>query len=121
MKVKRFKIGIYGWRCVVMEVVSSKDWKVADKEMRVFKCKKSDRKLVVANIKNEVGNGGEHFYNTTSRRTLIILYRITSRKKRMEILAHEKRHMEDRMMNHLGIDNIEAVGYLAGYLAKKMF
>lgn len=37
------------------------------------------------------------------------------------VVNHEKRHIEDRILQHCGIDDIEAAAYLAGYLSKFIY
>ena len=89
------------------------------KELINFKCRKRDIKKVIFNINNGFRNGATYFSNTNIKASLILLYNI-DKKNRIKILCHEKRHIEDYLMAHLGINDIETAGYLAEYLAKKL-
>ena len=52
---------------------------------------------------------------------MILLYPQTSKASRINCLGHEKRHLEDRILKHCHIDDLETAGYLAGFLTKKLF
>lgn len=41
--------------------------------------------------------------------------------QREEVYAHEKRHIEDRIMKWASVDDIESAGLLAGFLGTKFY
>lgn len=47
--------------------------------------------------------------------SVCIFYNVKERKA--ELYGHEKRHVEDRILRLCGVKDIEAAGYLAGYLS----
>ena len=71
-------------------------------------------------IKIGAKNGGHHSYNVESRKSVITLYESSSKRNRINIIFHEKRHIEDRICKHCGIDDMEAAAFLAGYIAEKL-
>lgn len=40
---------------------------------------------------------------------------------RAEIYSHEKRHIEDRVLDFFSVNNIESAGLLAGFLGEKFY
>lgn len=118
MKIKKFKVDIYDWDVILIETKSKKDWKKVKKELVKFKCSSEDIIHAKANMSKK--NGGEHFYQLTRRESLLLLYPRDSKKSRNEVLCHEKRHIENRILAYCGIDDNEASAFLAGYLAKKL-
>ena len=118
MKIKKFKVDIYDWDVKLIEVQSAKDFKKLLKELRKFKCSDEDIAIAKANIMKK--NGGDHFYQLSRRESLILLYKQDSKRIRNSVLCHEKRHLEDRILQYCFVDDIEAAGYLAGYLGEKL-
>ncbi len=116
----KFTIAIYDWDIQYIEVQSSKD---ADAVRRILKNKNVDRDELddtVRNIKGESVNGGEHYYDSFLRWSILLMLPTTSIAKKLDIICHEKRHIEDRITKHLGIDDLEAAAFIAGYLAEKI-
>jgi len=119
MKIKKFKVDIYEWKVTLMETNSVKDFKKVKKQLLSIGVSKDDLDYVKTNLSRV--NGGDHFYHSNRKESILILYRMTSKKQRINILCHEKRHLEDRIKEfcHLG-GTIEPLGYLAGYLGKML-
>lgn len=62
-------------------------------------------------------NGGWVMSNNTINSAIIIFTGFKNRNDKQEVIAHEKRHLEDKIAAHTGIkDDSEAVAYLAGWL-----
>jgi hypothetical protein len=120
MKVRKIKVELYDWRVSLIDITSKKDVPRTNRILKKFGVTKEDRLIVLKNIEDGMYDGGEHFYNTRQRKSIIFLYRITSQKSRKNILCHEKRHLEDRILNHCLVDDIESAAYLAGYLGEKL-
>lgn len=119
MKIKKFRVDVYDWDVTLLEIESDKDWGALKRELIKFNVVKKD----LVEIKNKVKtmyNGGDHYYKLTKKESILILYEMTSRKERLNCLCHEKRHLEDRILEYSGVNSIEAAGYLAGFLAKKL-
>ena len=121
MKVKKVKIPIFNHNLNVFEVTSKRDTDKLLKELKPFKMlNEDDEKEVRENIENET-DGACTYYRKADCTLVVIIYLQTNETRRREVLAHEKRHVEDNILNTLGIDDKESAAYLAGYLAKEVF
>ena len=40
---------------------------------------------------------------------------------RANVYSHEKRHIEDRVLQYASVDDIESAGLLAGFLGEKFY
>ena len=119
MKIKKFEVEIYEWKVTLIETTSVKDFKKVKKHLSAIGVSKEDLKYVKTNFSKV--DGGDHFYHPNRRESILILYRMTSINQRLNIICHEKRHLEDRikLFCHIG-DDVESLGYLAGYLGKML-
>ena len=121
MKKKTFKVPIYDYTVVFIEIESSED---ADKVVPIFKSLKmvdEDIESEVARIKRGCYDGGNTWRNLERKTFMILLYPFSSSLKRRNVLNHEKRHLEDRILEHCQINDLEAAGYLAGFLSEKIY
>ena len=66
-------------------------------------------------------NGGETNWNAKTKRIICVFYEFLDDVAKVDIYSHEKRHIEDRILQHCGVDDIEASGYFAGYLGKMFY
>ena len=73
------------------------------------------------NIENGYVDGGETNWNQSTKRIIVIFYTFTSDSKMAEVFSHEKRHIEDRILQHCKVDDIEAAWYLAGFFGVKFY
>ena len=72
-------------------------------------------------IENECMNGGDTFRNLDMKSFLVIIYPCKDEETRRSVVGHEKRHVEDRLLQHCFVNDIEASGYLAGYLSRYIY
>lgn len=79
-------------------------------------CKEIDE-----NIESGDYDGAITCHNGSHRKLVVFFYPITDEEKAVEIYCHEKRHVEDYILNFLDIDDDEAAAYLAGYLGKEFW
>ena len=120
MKIKKFKVDVYEWKITFIEVTSKKDWKKVNRIQKKFGVEKSVIKDVRSHIKNGNKNGGYHSYNVKYWESIILIYPSTSKKQRTKVICHEKRHCEDKILEHTSVYGTEAPAYLAGYLGKML-
>lgn len=66
-------------------------------------------------------DGGCLFRKLDERAFLLILSKFSSDATRINIIGHEKRHIEDRILEYCSVEDIEAAAYLAGYLSEKLY
>jgi len=120
MKYLKFKIDIYDWDIYYIEVEKKKDLKAVIVKLSKLKMPHKIMVGIRDDIKDGATNGGHHWCHTYERKTIVLLYKTTSKRNRTHTIFHEKRHIEDRILHHLGIDDIEASAFLAGYIAEKL-
>lgn len=121
MKVKKVKIPIFNHSLSVFEVTNKRDTDKLVKELKSLKIiNKDDEQEIRENIENEC-DGACTFYRKVDCTLVVVIYIQNNQDRRREVLAHEKRHVEDNILNTLGIDDKESAAYLAGYLAKEVF
>jgi hypothetical protein len=114
------KIEVYDWHLhVVMLDLDSDIEEVKEFVEDKLELHKEDVSPI-ENIKGMV-DGGSHYYNLDERKSIILLYPMTSRARLCNILGHEMQHVVDRIMDYCGIDDLEARAYLAGHLAETVW
>ena len=52
---------------------------------------------------------------------LVVFYPMSSEDVQAEVYYHEKRHVEDRIMEWASVNDIESAGLLAGFLGTKFY
>jgi len=121
MKSRTFNIPIYDFKVTLVEVESKEDTKTI---LPILKSVHADPE----NIENElkyieegVIDGAGTYSNLDMKKFVVVLHPTSSKLMRLEILGHEKRHIEDYILQKCHIIDIEASAYLAGYLTKKLF
>lgn len=64
-------------------------------------------------------NGASTFWHSGNHTGIIVFYRMESDERKLVCYAHEKRHLEDHILEYLGIHDIETAGYISGWMAPK--
>ena len=121
MKTTEFKIPIYGFDVIILEVQSKEDKAEVNTILSNLIPNKESIDGVLDYIENGYMDGGETFRNMLCKKFVVVLYPFTDIETRREIVNHEKRHIEDRILEYCGISDIEASAYLAGYISKFMY
>ena len=121
MKRTKIKIPIYDSTIILIHIEGKQDKDKILKEMKSFNCPQEDIEDVQKSIEEEDTNGGWTFRKMGLRLFLVMILPCVNEEIRRDIVAHEKRHVEDRLLQHCSIDDIEASAYLAGYLARYMY
>lgn len=117
----KFDIPIYDIRIDLIQVENKEDANGVVRFMRAIKCQQEFIDEVTEYIKRGCFNGGETFRNFDLRKMLIIFYPMENEETRAEVYSHEKRHIEDRVMQHESVDDIESAGLLAGFLGRQFY
>lgn len=76
---------------------------------------------VIDNIIHNYKNGGETFRNLNKCKILVIFYAMENDYERAKVYSHEKRHIEDRLLQWFSVDDIESSALLAGHLGKVFY
>jgi hypothetical protein len=122
MKIVRFTIPLYEYDVVYVEIDENDpiDRQIAfvTEELTNMKTDKQYLDETIQEIKEEYKNGGNHFYNLSKSVSFIMIYPHDNPERMKATIAHEKRHMEDRILKHYRVKDIESAGLLSGYLAR---
>lgn len=121
MKRKSFNIPIYDFDVTLLEIERKSDKDKVSEIMVSFDCNIDDIRTMERYIDLDYMNGGDTFRNMDKKKFLVIISPCKDDETRREIINHEKRHVEDRLLEWVGINDIEASAYLAGYLSKFMY
>ena len=119
MKEYKFQIPIYKVDVLVIQIEGAQD---LDRVKAL--CTSNDIEMTETferNIVQEFKNGGDTYRNLDKRRIILFLYPFDDMRERANIIAHEKRHIEDRVLNYFGVDDVESAAMLAGYLGEEFF
>lgn len=121
MKIKKFKVDIFDWDIAFIKL-NKRD--KANDVIDVFKDMKISNDEIEKYLKETIDedgqfDGGDHFWNAPKRVSIIVLYPIVNLNKN-DVICHEKRHVEDRILEHCGVEDIETAAYLAGFLGKEL-
>ena len=118
MTNKAIKVPLYGFKVNLIECKGKEDAPELEKFFRRIKLDDD----IVDEIVRAVGegdiDGGWTLACLGVKLIVVVLLPMHSDDKRTEVLAHEKRHVEDDILRHCGIKDEEAAGYLAGFLGK---
>lgn len=118
---KSFTIPFFEVKMVYIIIEGVFDYEVLKKTLKSYTALDNelrDRALDI--VRTGKVNGGDTIRHLETREMLCIIYQCTSEAKRLNIICHEKRHIEDRLLEFFGINDIETAGFLAGFLGDKM-
>jgi hypothetical protein len=121
MKQKRFEIPIYDFDVTFVEFESQAD---ADEVEEIFNELKIDKEIIEQtkqDITRGCKNGGDTFRDYSMKKFLVVIYPCDSLEKRRNIVAHESRHVADRILEWGSITDIEAAAFLQGYIAQFIY
>ena len=121
MKTYKFNIPIYDVHVDMIQVEGKEDAEGVVRFMQAIKCKQEFVDEVTGYIKKECMDGGEVYRNFDLRKMLVIFCPFKTEETRAEVYCHEKRHIEDRIMQFYNVNDIESAGLLAGYLGRHFF
>lgn len=115
----KFTIPLYGVRVTLVQVESTLDYPSVERLLRPVRVTPELKKEIREYIEDGSANGGITFRNMTVRTCVVVFYQMRSELDRAEVYSHEKRHIEDRVLNWAGVDDIESSALLAGYLGRQ--
>ena len=118
---QNFKIPLYYVDVTLIQVESPNDASLVESIMKSIKTDKEWINYTISGIKNDSTNGGDTYRNLDLKKILVIFYRMTNERERSNVYSHEKRHIEDRILEWASIHDIESAGLLAGYLGEKFY
>lgn len=116
MKKTSFNVPLYDFDVTLVQVEGQKDAEPIERLLNTYGVRREDAEDVVDGIRHGAVNGGETFREMRQRKILVIFYLFDSDEKKVEVYEHEKRHVEDRLLEWNGVNDIESAGMLAGWL-----
>ena len=118
-----FKIPIYEINVTLLQIEGVGDANVIKPTLKKFALDKQYLDYTMEGIVNDSRNGGDTYrdLNTKKRRFLVVFYKMTDAETRREVYEHEKRHIEDRILEYYSINDIEAAGMLSGFLGRMFY
>lgn len=121
MKKTTFQVPLYGVDVTLLQVEGKDDALALKKEMKRLCCEQESMDTTIANVEQGCMNGGDTYRNFAVRKMLVIFYPMSSEDAQAEVYCHEKRHVEDRIMEWASVNDIESAGLLAGFLGTKFY
>lgn len=115
MKYKHIPVKIYDWDIHFFDMGRIKDKDPILKKMVNLIGHKNTNKVKKIAYGNSI-NGGDHYFNHRFKTSVIIVYKTSSRKKKMAIIIHELQHSVDRICENTRINDIEARAYLLEFI-----
>lgn len=120
MKKLSFKIDVYDWEVYLYQLEAKDTKKDVIKVLQKHNIPVDKNQDVLDDIEDGAYDGGWTFYNRGQPISVVLLERFSSENAKNSVYFHEKRHVEDDIIEHLQMyDESEAAAYLAGYLAIK--
>lgn len=115
----KFTVPIYNADVLLIQVESKEDLEIVKKTIKWINPVKEITKEITENVENEDTNGAILVSNDGWKRYTALFYPTTSFDHKVEVYAHEKRHLEDRILEHNEVHDMESSALLAGYLGVK--
>lgn len=116
MKKMQFKVPLYDVTVRLYQVEGKEDAPAVRNVLRSLGCSNETKEEIVGGIERDAVDGGETLRNMRKRLIVLVFYRCSSEDERAEVYAHEKRYVEDRILEYFGVKDIESAGLLAGWL-----
>lgn len=116
----QFKIPFYNVTCLLVQVEGKEDADSAIALMKRWKIE-DENNYDYNGIINGAMNGGTTYRQMDSKRIFVLFYAFENDRVKDEVYSHEKRHIEDRILEFFGVNDVEASALLAGYLGAKFY
>lgn len=119
MIYKHIKIPMYNSELLFVQMTANTKKKELKRIFKKFDFE-DPTKYENVEVNKRAYDGGWTIHNYDRKQFAIILTRCTSKKTYINILLHEKRHVEDLILTMCGIEDDETAAYLAGNLGEKL-
>lgn len=117
----RITLPIYDMKITLIQIEDKFDFQGVKKVLSTINVQDEYLEEVQENIENGTYNGGATFRNMKIRSIIVIFYPMKSEIIRADVYSHEKRHIEDSILEWMSVNDLESAGLLAGYLGKKFY
>lgn len=112
----KFHIPIYGIDVTMVQIENSNDKEPIRKLLNSIRAREEDIQTTLENIENESTNGGDTYRWLEARKVTIVFFPFTDTDNKINVFDHEKRHVEDRILEYFNVQDNESAALLAGYL-----
>lgn len=119
MKTMIFHVPIYEIDVMLVQIEDKSDADKLEKPCKWIKLNPDEYEELKENVKRGCFNGGDTWRNLTIRKFMIDFLPFSTKGRKTEVYNHEKRHLEDRILEHACVNDIEASALLAGFLGVK--
>ena len=116
MKQLKFDIPIFDIEVILIQTESIEDKDTILNLMKDYEATEEILKELDDNISNDRTDGANTYWSAGLHRAITVFYEMASQERKDICYAHEKRHIEDRILEFCGINDRETAGYLAGWL-----
>lgn len=116
MKQIKFDVPIFDIEVILIQTESIEDKDTILNLMKDYEATEDILKELDDNISNDRTDGGNTYWSAGLHRAITVFYEMESQERKDICYAHEKRHIEDRILEFCGINDRETAGYLAGWL-----
>lgn len=119
MKTHKFEVPFYKVQVTLVQIEGPEDMAEVEKACKKFGIEVTPgmRENIMRNRKN----GGDTYRLLTHRCIVVFFYPFTNPLEREGVMCHEKRHIEDRILEFFGVSDIESSAFLAGYLGEEFY
>lgn len=114
---RTIRIPIYQFSVLMLEVEDSSDAIDVEKTLKRERVTDEIIEEICTSVKQDAIDGGWTISNFGMKRFIVVLLKTSSPGRRLEVLTHEKRHVEDDLLEYCGINDKEAAAYLSGFLS----
>lgn len=121
MTIKDINVEIYHHKIKLIEVNKKDKYSKLEEILYQYNLPSDTLNDIKYNIENKCINGGWTISSMSRRLSLVIILPCSNKESRRDVINHEKRHIEDDILEHCGVNDKEASAYLAGYLSKYMY
>lgn len=118
MTKNEFNIPIYDFKVIFVEIEGRDDVPPMRKLLKRLRCSEEIEREVVESIENEDRDGGYTLTSLGRKIFCVVILPQSSEEQRLAVIDHEKRHIEDDLLEHCAVTCKEASAYLAGYLTR---
>lgn len=110
---------IYDWKIIVLDIKGKKDIPELKKLLIKFDVPKDSIKNILHHVKK--GHwGGDHIFSRLGHESMVCLENCNTIEKKTRALFHELRHVQDRILETMNVNDSEAAAFLSGYIAQKV-
>ena len=121
MKKMQFVIPLYKVRVTLVQAVDKGETEEVRKVLIANHITKDSIDDIVDGVMRGGCNGGDTFRDFRYKRIFVFFYPYETEFVRAEVYSHEKRHIEDRVLEYFGVNDIESAGLLAGFLGEQFY